>query len=50
MMMFTRKYFMLLSTVVRKITFLKILDAHSSATFSSGSQLEFGVYIYPREY
>lgn len=50
MIMFTRKYFMLLSTVARKITFFKILNVHSSATFSSGSQLEFGVYIYSLEY
>lgn len=48
--MFTRKYFTLLSTVAREITFLKIRNAHSSTTFLGGSQLEFGVYIYPLEY
>lgn len=49
-LMFIKKYFMLLSIVTRKITFSKILNVHNLVMFSSGSQLEFGVYIYPLEY
>lgn len=49
-LMFIIKYFMWLSTVTRKITFLEILDVHNLVIFSGSSQPEFGVYIYPLEY